>query len=94
MVSEIRNGSEITIGSRYLLSLYYVTTAITFTGLSDITPRTKVELCSTITMIFTTVFIIGFLVGEMTQWLAAQVKTKIHFRHKLNVMEVSPSEDI
>ncbi|XP_035714709.1 uncharacterized protein LOC118438473 [Folsomia candida] len=84
---KIRNGSEITIGSRYLLSLYYVTTAITFTGLSDITPRTKVELCSTITMIFTTVFIIGFLVGEMTQWLAAQVKTKIHFRHKLNVME-------
>ncbi|CAL8096398.1 unnamed protein product [Orchesella dallaii] len=79
--------TDVTITSRYLLSLYYVTTALTYTGFADITGRTTVELSITIFMIFVTVFLIGYLVGEMTQCLASQVATKIHYQHKLSVLE-------
>jgi ABC-type multidrug transport system permease subunit len=79
---------DISIGLRYLISLYYVTTAITFTGLGEIIAQTATELTLTVLMIFITVFVIGFLVGEMTQCLASQVAAKMHYRHRLRVMEV------
>ncbi|ODN04676.1 Cyclic nucleotide-gated channel rod photoreceptor subunit alpha, partial [Orchesella cincta] len=79
--------SDVTITSRYLLSLYYVTTALTYTGFADITGRTTIELSITIVMIFVTVFLIGYLLGEMTQCLASQVATKIHYQHKLSILE-------
>lgn len=80
---------DVTTISRYLLSLYYVTNALTYTGFAEITARSRIEHGLTVVMIFGTVFVIGYLVGEMVQCLASQVATKIHFQHKLSVLIVS-----
>lgn len=85
---EIQTYSNVTIGSRYLLSLYFVANAITFTGLSDITARTSAEISIAVAFIFSTVFVIGYLLGEMTQSLTSQVCRKMHYQHVLSVIEV------
>jgi ABC-type multidrug transport system permease subunit len=91
LTGRITNTEDINIGLRYLLSLYYVTTVITFHGSGEITAQTATELTLTVLMIFITVFVVGFLVGEMTQCLAGQFAGKMHYRHRLRVMEVYES---
>lgn len=73
--------------SRYLLSLYYVTNALTHTGFGELTGSTDAELLLTIVMLFATTFVIAYLIGEMTLCLASLVATKIHYQHKLSVLE-------
>jgi CRP-like cAMP-binding protein len=41
----------------------------------------------TVGFIFGTVFVIGYLLGEMTQCLASQISRKIHYEHELSVIE-------
>ena len=85
--AEVVSKGDLGVASRYYLSLAYVTATITGTGLNHVTPRTVVELLATVFFVFGTVFIIGFLLGEMTQCLASQISRKIHYEHELSVIE-------
>jgi len=66
-----------------------VTTAITFTGLNYIEPARLEEIGLTTFFIFATVFVIGFLIGEISQVLASDMASKIHYQHELTVLQVN-----